>query len=429
MRTFINLLASFLFIIPVQLFAQPRNLDFYLEKAKANSTLIHKNQNEKKLVQLDMEQLKSIYSRPEVTVEAGVLFAPIISHDNNLNRLKLVSEDAASYTGYDLAATDGGQYQAVLSVTQGLFNGKKLQTYSEKADIQKQISDNNTELTVHELENVVKHQYLLCLKSEKQAANSMELLKEVEDELQVMQKLVAGAVYKKSDYMLLEITRQNYLQEYETNLANYKSSLYDLNLLCGITDESDVEIEDVTFLQNPEITTGSRFLSSFLLDSLAIAADRKVTELKYKPQLNLFANAGMNAVYRPSVDRFGFSTGLSFSMTIFDGNQRNIEQRKSEINLQTIDFEKQKSREQNTIQKKYTLSQIGSLNSRIALADEQLEQYSKLLEMYKIQLGQAEISVMDYKYLLKDISVKKQEKLLLEMEKQIVINAYNYWNY
>jgi hypothetical protein len=36
---------------------------------------------------------------------------------------------------------------------------------------------------------------------------------------------------------------------------------------------------------------------------------------------------------------------------------------------------------------------------------------------------------MDYKYFIKEISTKKQEKLLLEMEKQIVVNAYNYWNY
>ena len=49
--------------------------------------------------------------------------------------------------------------------------------------------------------------------------------------------------------------------------------------------------------------------------------------------------------------------------------------------------------------------------------------------MYKSQLRHGDISVMDYSYLLKDISEKKQERLLFEMEKQMVINAYNYWNY
>ena len=75
------------------------------------------------------------------------------------------------------------------------------------------------------------------------------------------------------------------------------------------------------------------------------------------------------------------------------------------------------------------VSQLSSLDKRISLADKQLGQYNQLLEVYKNQLSHAEISVMDYKYLLKDISEKKQEKLMLEMEKQIVINTYNYWNY
>ena len=427
--TSFKLLTWLFFLSSFQINAQQRDLNFYLEKAKENSPFIHKNQNDKKLVQLDMDQLKSIYSRPEVTAEAGVLFAPIISHDNNKNKFQLVTKDATDYTGYDLAATDGGQYQGIITVQQGLFNGSKLQTFAEKADIQNQISDNNIELTIHELENVVKHQYILCLKSEKQANNSLALEKELDDQVQTMKTLVLSAIYKQSDLMLLEITRQNYLQEYETYMAEYKSNVYDLNLICGIIDNEEVKLQDITFQQNLLLTTKSRFLTSYFLDSLSIAADQKISELKYKPQLSLFANGGMNAVYVPSFNRFGFSTGLTFGMTIFDGNQREIERQKSIINLETLEFEKQKSREQNTIQKNYTLSQLNSLNSRISLANEQLEQYSKLLEMYKIQLGVAEISVMDYKYLIKEISTKKQETLLLEMEKQLVINAWNYWNY
>jgi outer membrane protein TolC len=427
MKTYIKLVTWILIFSPGYLFAQPRDLNFYIEKAKANSVFIHKSQNEKRIVQLDLDQLKSIYSRPEVTVDASVLFAPIILHQNNTNRFKLVSEeDGSDYSGYALPATDGGQYQALLSIRQGLFNGTKLQKYAEKTDVQMRISDNNIELSVHELENAVKHQYLLCLKAEKQSANNLELVKVVEDELQTMQKLAENAIYKKSDLMLLEITRQNYLQEYETSLADYKNALYDLNLLCGIEDSSDVKIEDVTFRQNPEIISESKFLATFYLDSLALATDLKLSELKYKPQINLFANTGLNAVYVPTLNRFGFSTGVTFSLLLADGNQRGIERRKMEINQQTLGFEKQKTEQQNIIQRHFTQSQITSLDKRISLARKQLDDYNKLLEIYKTQLGQGEISVMDYKYLLKDISEKKQEKLLLEMEKQIVINAYNY---
>ena len=185
---------AFLLLFPFHPFAQQHNLDFYLEKAKANSSFIHQNKNEKQLVQLDMEQIRKIYSRPEVTVDAAVLFAPIISRDNGSGEFKWVSKDAYRYTGYDLAATDGGQYAATVSVTQGLFNGNKVETYNDKAEIQKQINDNNIELTVHELENAVKHQYLLCLKSNRQAENNLELMKEVDSEVSLMKELVRNAI-------------------------------------------------------------------------------------------------------------------------------------------------------------------------------------------------------------------------------------------
>ncbi|MCF6333598.1 MAG: TolC family protein [Draconibacterium sp.] len=429
MKVLIKLAVWLLFLSPVNVFGQQHDPNFYIEKARVNSPFIHKNQNEKRIIKLDLEQLKSIYSKPEVTVDAGVLFAPIISHDNNRNQLELVANNGVNYTGYDMALTDGGQYQAFLSVKQGLFNSPKLQTYSEKAGVQDRISDNNIELTEHELENVVNHQYILCLKSEKQAENSLALIKEVDDELKVLQKLVESAIYNNADLMLLQITRQNYFQEHELYLAEYKNNLYNLNLLCGIDDNSDIKIKDIEFKQKPIIGAKSLFLTSFFLDSLSIASNQKIRELKYKPQVNLFANTGMNAVYLPSINRLGFSTGVTFSLTIFDGNQRNIEREKTEINLQTLEFEKEKSITQNTIQKNYTLSQINSLNKRILLANNQLEQYNELLKIYKVKLGQAEISVMDFKYLIKEISVKKQESSLLEMEKQIVINAYNYWDY
>ncbi len=376
-----------------------------------------------------MEQIRKIYSKPEITVDASILFAPIVSRDNGSNQFRLVSKDAQRYTGYDLANTDGGQYLGTVSVTQGLFNGKKIDTYNDKAEIQKQISDNNIELTEHELENAVRHQYLLCLKSRRQANNNLDLIKEVESEISLMKKLVQHAIYKQSDLKLLEITQQNYEQDYETYHAEYRDNIYNLNLLCGIDEGADVEIEPVEFQLNKNMITNSRFLTSYYLDSLAIMADFKISELKYQPQLSWFANAGMNAVYVPSVNRLGFSTGATFSLTLFDGNQRKTELQKSQINLENLRFDKQKTKTQNEIQKNFTLDKLNSLDKRISLADNQLTQYNDLLNMYKNLLSQGDISVMDYSYLLKDISAKKQEKLLFEMEKQMVINAYNYWNY
>jgi outer membrane protein TolC len=205
------------------LFSQQRDLNYYLGQAKTNSPLIHKNKNENRIVELDLNQFKSILSKPEINFEANVLFAPIVSHDNNTNQFKGVSDGATNYNGYDLAATDGGQYQAFVSLKQPLFTGRQYRAYSDKADISRQINENSITLTIHELEQVVRYQYILCLKSKIQSQYSLEILKLLEGHLQIMQKLVENAIFKQTDLMFLQIEYQDFEVEYQTFKAEYKN--------------------------------------------------------------------------------------------------------------------------------------------------------------------------------------------------------------
>jgi outer membrane protein TolC len=409
--------------------AQQRDLDYYLEQAKTNSPLVNINKNEMFLAELDLKQIRSMLSKPEVNLEASVLFAPIVRRDNNLNRFEWVSAGANDYSGYDLAATDGGQYQTFVSVHQPMFTGSKYRTFANQTDISRQINENNIALTIHELEQIVSYQYILCLKSKVQVEYSLSLLKELEEQLLIMKKLVESAVYKQTDLILLQIEHQNYEIEKKTFEAEYRNSLYDLNLVCGINDTNLVDIQEINFQLKSSPITHSQFLVSYRLDSLNILAGQKVSELKYKPQFSFFVNSGLNAVYQPSFDRIGFSTGITFNWNIFDGNQRKIERVKSTINLKTLEFEKKNFLTQNGIFKNKILNQIHSLNQREHLAEAQITQYDKLLDVYSIELSQGEVSVMDFKNLLKDIVMKKQEILLLKMEKQVIINSYNYWNF
>jgi len=408
---------------------QQRDLNFYLEQAKINSPLINKNRNEGKIVTLDLKQVNSILSKPEVNVISGVMFAPIISHDNNSNRFELVSAGATDYTGHDLALTDGGQYQAVVSVKQPLFTGSRYKTYANKAGISGQITDNNIALTVHELEQVVGYQYILCLKSKMQISNELSLLKELYGQIRILQKLVENAVYKQTDLMLLQIEVQNYEAEYKMFQGEYMTNIYDLNLICGLRDTSRVDLREIDFALKPGIVSHSKFLTAYKLDSLNIIADQSVNELKYKPQVDLFADAGLFAAYLPSLNRLGFSTGISLSWNIFDGHQRDIQREKSNIYLQTLEFEKNNFMTQNEISKNKVLNQIEAIDQRIQLFEQQAEQYDKLYKAYTLEISQGEASIMDFKNLLKDIAAMKQETLMLKMEKQLLINSFNYLTY
>jgi len=424
-----RLLSLLLLSVFYGLSAQQRDLSFYLDQAKINSPLINKNKNESKIVTLDLKQINSILSKPEVNLISSVMFAPIISHDNNSSHFELVSNGATDYTGYDLALTDGGQYQAIVSVKQPLFTGSRYKTYVNKASISGQINDNNIALTVHELEQIVGYQYILCIKSKMQIDNELSLLKELNEQVKRLQKLVENAVYKQTDLMLLQIEIQNYEAEYKMFQGEYMTNIYDLNLICGIRDTSMVDLRETDFVLKPDIIRNSNFLTAYKLDSLNIIADQSIYDLKYKPQLDLFADAGLFAAYLPYPGRIGFSTGISLSWNIFDGHQRNIQREKSAINLQTIDFEKKNFLTHNDISKNKILNQIESIDQRLLLFEQQADQYDKLYNAYSRELSLGEASVMDFKNLLKDIASKKQETLLLTSERQLLINSYNYLTY
>lgn len=409
--------------------AQKRSLDFYISKATAFSPLINQAQNENSIVGLDLELMKSILTKPEINVDANVLFAPIISHNNNKNRFEPVSDGAANYNGYDLAVTDGGQYQSVISLKQPLFAGSNFNTYANKAAVSRQINDTRIALTTHDLEKVISHQYILCLKAKRSADINVELLKELEEQLQIMQRLVENAIYKQSDLMLMQIELENYKLNYVASLSEFKNNLFDLNLLCGIKDTTSVDLQEIDPQLKNITTVSSEFLNSFRLDSLNIYSEQQISDLKYKPQVNFFADAGLNAVYLPTINRLGFSTGLNLSWNIFDGHQQKIQKQKSAVNLLSLDFEKQNFISQQKINKNNIRNQIASLNNRILLTDSQLDKYDQLLKVYHVQLTQGEISVIDFKNILKDIAAKKQDRLMLAMEKQALIISFNYWNY
>jgi len=408
--------------------AQTHDLNYFLEQAKANSPLINKANNDNKLIQLDMQKVKSILNKPIVSIEGNLLFSPIISHDNG-NNFQWVSEGATSYTGYDLAFTDGGQYQAYISVKQALFLGKTYKSFSQQSKIQSQINENNIMLTQHELEQLVSRQYILCEMAKQQSEISKSLLDKLSEQLEIMQKLVENAIYKQTDLMLLQIESQNFNIEYEKYKAEYKRNISDLNLLCGIADTTTIAIKNIDLEITEDTLKGSQFLNKYMLDSMNIMAKQSLFEQKYRPQLSVFANAGMNAIYIPSFNRLGFATGLTFSWNIFDGNQKKIQSEKSFVEMQSIEFEKQNFIKQHNTTKEKFRSQITTIDRQITIVEHQLIEYEKLIKLYKLELQQGQVSIMDVKNIIRDVSAKQQENLRLKMQKQMLINSYNYWNY
>jgi len=405
------------------------NLNYYITVAKQNSPLINDNKNQSQANKLEIERLKAFYTKPQIGISANYLFSPIISTDNNKTSFQPNAEGATNYYGYDLAYSNGGQYQAMLTITQPLFNGQRYKTATEQLNVASQINENNAKLSEHDIEKIVGDQYILCLQDIKQIAYAEEMVKLLTDQKDILKKLVENSIYKQSDLTLLNIELQNFLAQLTTFKANYRRDLMDLNIICGINDTVIVQLEVMDLKLNNDINQ-SNFLEKYRLDSLNLMAQQKAFELKYKPQLNLFANTGLNAVYAPTIpNRFGISAGLSFTYTFFDGNQKAINRNKTLVLEKSVSFYKDNFIKQNTIRKSKILAELQSYTDRIYIAEQQLKDYELLLNSYKREILSGQLFILNYITVLKNMATVQRDYTLLFYQQQLLINAYNYWNW
>lgn len=425
------MLKAFLFLfllLTVNAYGQ-HSLEDFIAKAKENSPLIKDFQNQSQANQLESERLKAFYTKAQVGVTASYMLAPILNRDNGKTRLELNSEGANSYLGYDFASSNGGTYQALLNLNQPLFNGNRYKTANEVLATASLINDNNVRLSGHDLEKIIGDQYILCLQDMDQVTYSEGMISLLNEQKGIIQKLVEGGIYKQSDLILLKIEYQNALGLFTTYKANYQRDLLDLNILSGISDTAMVD------LQKPNLTLNlppesSAFLNKFKLDSLNLVAQQHSFELKYKPSLGLFANTGLNAVYAPTIPkRFGVSAGLVFSLNFFDGHQRGLSLKKTEVLQKTVRSNKTYFLNQNEVRKARILNELKSYTDRMSISEEQLNNYETLLSSYKKEIVRGQISVINYISTVKNRALLQRDYALLIAQKQVLINAYNYWNW
>ncbi len=407
-----------------------QDLAFYIEQAKINSPLIQDNKNQSEAARLEVERLKAFYTKAQVSLTGSYLFAPVITRDNGQSKLELNPSGASeNYSGYDLASSNGGVYQGLVNINQPLFNGARYETTAQQTLIGAQINENTIQLTAHDLEKFVTDQYILCLQDYKQTEYLSSMSRIIIEQRNIISKLVENGISKQSDLSLLIIEQKTQETALNTFKATYRRDLMDLRVLCGISDTTYQVLDDIT-LQPGEDVVVSRFAEKYRLDSLNLVATQKVFELKYKPVVGAFANTGLNAVYAPTIpSRFGLSAGVNFTMNITDGKQKRITQQRTAVLIQSTSLYKNFFYSQNSVRKNRILTELTSINERLTLTEDQLKEYQKLLEFYKQELGRGQISVINYITVLKNMTITQRDFVLLQTNKELLINLYNYWNW
>ena len=407
-----------------------QDLSYYIDKAKINSPLIQDNRNQSEAAHLEADRLKAFYTKAQISLTAIYSFDPIISRDNGQSKLDLnPSGSAENYSGYDLAASNGGVYQGLLNINQPMFNGIRYETAAEQVLIGAQINQNNIQLAAHDLEKFITDQYILCLQDYRQTVYLENLVRIISEQKNMVSKLVENGIAKQSDLSLLNIEQKTQQTALSTFRATYRRDLMDLRVLCGISDTTFQVLNNID-LQLQEDVAKSRFTERYRLDSLNLVAAQKMFELKYKPLVSLFANTGLNAVYAPTIpNRLGIGAGVNFTLNLTDGKQRGTTQQRTAVLMRTTKLYKDFFYNQNSVRKNRILTELKSIGERVTLTEDQLKEYQKLLELYKQELSRGQISVINYITTLKTMALTQRDFVILKTNRELLVNLYNYWNW
>ncbi|GAC1592323.1 MAG: hypothetical protein NVS3B8_06050 [Chitinophagaceae bacterium] len=84
---------------------------------------------------------------------------------------------------------------------------------------------------------------------------------------------------------------------------------------------------------------------------------------------------------------------------------------------------------QNSVRKNKFLIELQAIKERTGLIDTQLKEYEKLFGYYKQELIRGQLSVINYVNTIKNSMALQKEYILLQTRQQLLINAYNYWNW
>lgn len=407
-----------------------RSLHYYIETAKENSPLIADYRNQTEIEQAELERLKAMYTHSRMELNGDYLFVPIVSKDDGRAAFKWNARSATDYYGYDLGESSGS-FHAGATWTHPLLGRSSYKVAQEQAKINTDMANNRIRMEEHQLERSVTEQYLLCLLDKAQIDFTDSVGTVIECRIEIVRKLVANGLSKQSDLNLLMIEREANAELHTAACQDYHTHLMDLNLLCGIDEVTDVALSDISQpvrLRNDG--EPSLFTEQYRLDSLDTVMSLRSFNLQYKPKLDLFVNGGLQVGdFAGWYRHFGWSAGLTFSWTIFDGRQKRQKERQAVWQQNTIRTYRENSEYQRNMRIKQCLSELGRYDERERALERQLAEYESVLADYGKEMDAGQVSVLDYITVLRSKIQTEKDRLLLRTNKQLVIAAYNYWNW
>ena len=415
------------FLFPLQLVAQQKNINYFIEGGLKNNPNILEINNLQQYFQLQQDIITAQNKKPQLSFTADYLFAPFFFDNGKF--ISITPNPSPKAYGYDAGITNGGLYAAQLNVAIPLFNSSALKNLYQQNKIQSDISANSRIQTEHDVTNNIIDQYIITYQFLQQIVYLQKIIDQLENRKPLVEALVKKGLLQQNDYLLLDIqlaTNKNDLIQQQFAYNNGLALLKNLSL---ITDTVNIILEKPAIALNPNPAT-FYYQQKFKLDSLNLVAQQNVFNNKYKTQVNVLGSTGINATdIRNVPHNIGLSAGVHVSIPVSDGQQRKIYQKQNSIlqaNQQNY-FNNAVLLQQNNLRN--ARQQIEQWKQTIEIAKDPIQKQELLLEIIKDKVIQGQVTVMDYINALQDYALMQKNKAIAETNLLLYINLYNYYNW
>jgi outer membrane protein TolC len=413
----IYLLRRILIILPgvflIQILnAQQQNLDYFLNSGLKNSPLLKDYTNRVKSAMIDSMRIKAGQGI-HVNATSNNAYAPVIHS-----------------WGYDEIKTDIAELSAVVQISKEITWNKNLQNKYQAIRLQNQSALLAGSLSAKDLKKTIISQYILAWGDQQYYELNSGVLNVLRQEELIVKKLAENGFYRQTEYLSFAVNiRQQELVAEQFDFQ-FKTDYETLNYLCGIFDTTRYVLTNPALISNP--SAGIRntiFYRQFVIDSLKLINSDMQIDFNYQPKLSVFADGGyLSSLTVTPWKNFGVSAGLTLTVPIYDGRQRQMQHDQVAISESTRSNYKDFFETQYRQQIALLCHQLAAIDQLAKKTVEQQKYAKALVDANRVLLNTGDISVNDY--LLSVNNYMNANNMLIEntIERYRIINELNYWS-
>lgn len=406
---------------------QSKSLDDFIRFANQENPYVKENANLLKISQQQKDLTSAQLRKPQINLTADYLFAPYFINDNKF--ISVTQNPESNAYGYNINLSNGGLYATQLNISTPLFNAGIVNTYFQQNDLQNQLLTTNLNVFINDLNKQITDQFVNAYQFQEQIRYQQKLILLLNDRKKIVSTLVEKGLFQQNDLLLLEIE----INQKQLSIETGKIALYDafnkLNNTCLINDTTIFELQK-PLIKQKELLQTFNYEIKYRIDSLNILSQQSIQNLKYKPQLVLFGNTGLNATTTENIaHNVGMSAGLHLQVPIYDGKQRRITGQQNRLLLENLDFYKSQTSIQHRNNLIFLQKQILSTENTIELFNSQIKSQEDLLKILQEKVIMGQISVTDFLNAIENYSNSSLDRIQSQTNLWSLVNQFNATNW